>query len=73
MCVFSKINKKIEVELHYVKKKKESNFVLELVVQIGKIKRQTNVDTEIYGRFGETTLVSSFVHGNDWLRINLIE
>lgn len=35
-----------------LKKKKESNFVLELVVQIGKNKkRQTNVDTEIYGRF----------------------
>ena len=38
MCVFSK--KKIGVELHYVKKRKESNFVLELVVLIEKKKKK---------------------------------
>ena len=60
MCVFSK--KKIGVELHYVKKRKESNFVLELVVLIEKKKkkRKTNVDTEIYGRLKKTTLRTEF-------------
>ena len=60
MCVFSK--KKIGVELHYVKKRKESNFVLELVVLIEKKKkkRQTNVDKEIYGRLNKTTLRTEF-------------
>ena len=50
------------MELYYVKKKKESNFVLELVVQIGKNKKKDKLMwiQKFMEDLRETTLRSEF-------------